>query len=63
MPRAAQTSPPARGRDAKRGAGLPASTLKWHAFLIKEIWMEEQPAWHIFHMFLDYVKGINDHNT
>lgn len=45
MPRAAQTSPPARGRDAKWGARLPASTLKWHAFLIKEIWMEEQLAW------------------
>lgn len=52
MPRAAQTSPPARERGAKWGAGLHASTLKWHAFLIKEIWMEEQLAWaHFLHVF------------
>lgn len=52
MPRAAQTPQPAWGRGAKWGAGLHASTLEWHAFLIKEIWMEEQLAWaHFLHVF------------
>ena len=64
MPRAAQTPPPARERDAKWRAQLHASTLKM-ACLFNKVNLDEGTTClgTFFDMFLDYVKRISDQNT